>query len=195
MKNFENLIMGIIGGLIVSEIIRQYEPKIAYIVYVCIFIFLFINFYIYWKNRIKIKFIRQNFNNRPYFLQFEAVNLGEKRNSLSEYIDLQCFLPAYPNKKIPNGINFKCKFNIPQEQRLLEPHKPVTIIASCDSDNQRLLFSWFRKYTFKPAKGMYTVKYVRNASDNGISKWRYEIEVFLYRWFKIVKTEDTFEVE
>jgi hypothetical protein len=196
MKTIETLILGIVIGLAVSEIVRQYEPMIGYIIYVGIPFLLLLNIYIYWKTRIVVKIIRQDFFQSPYSLQFEAINLGEKKNSLEEYIDLCCVVPTDVKKFPLYGIKHKCKFQIPLDQRLLEPHKPEKITATCDDVNTQseILVSWFRKYTFKPSKGMYTIKYVRNV-DNGIPKWRYRFERFLYRGFRIINKNDYVEVE
>lgn len=195
MKNLENLVVGVIGGLIVSEIIRQYEPLIGYIIYAGIFILLFIIIFIHLKNRINIKIIKQNFAQLPYSIKFEAVNLRDTPNSLGEKIVFECLLPKIKTSKFPNGQKYNCEFRINSSDRLLESHKPKIITASTNSDNQRLIYSWFRKYIFISSKGMYSIIFVRNALDNGISRWRYRYERSLYRIFNIIKQVNSIEVD
>ncbi len=136
MKNLENLLLSVIGGLIVCEIIRQYEPLVGYMIYAGILILLSINIIIYFKNRINIKIIKQNFTQHPYSIKFEATNLADTPNSLAEKIIFKCLLPGIKNSKFPNGQKYNCEFRINSPDRLLEPHKPKIITASAHSDNQ-----------------------------------------------------------
>lgn len=195
MKSLESLLLGVVGGLIVSEIIRQYEPLIGYIIYAGILLLLGLNIFIYFKNRVKIKIIKQNLAQLPYNIKFEAVNLGDTPNSLEEKVVFKCLLPNIKNHKFPNGQKYKCEFRIKRSDRLLEPHKPKIITATTNSNNPHLIYSWFRKYIFIPSKGMYSIIFARNALDNGISRWRYRYERFLYRLFNMLNQTDSVEVE
>lgn len=196
IRNFNSLFVGVIGGLVVAAISSQLAPDIvAYIIYVAVFLFLFINLIGYFRNRIKISIIKQRFGDLPYSIIFEALNLGEKPNSLGKRIILKCLLPTIKSHGFLNGKRFHCIFYLQDDDRLLEPHKPKVFTATTNSDNSALLFSWFRKYEFRPSRGMYSVVYVRNALDNGISYWRYELERFLFRLFRKTKQIDSITVE
>jgi len=192
IRNFNSLFVGVIGGLVVAVISSQLAPGIvAYIIYVAVFLFLFINLIGYFRNRMKISIIKQRFGDLPQSIIFEALNLGEKPNSLGKRIILKCLLPTIKSQGFLNGKRFHCIFYLQDDDRLLEPHRPKVFTATTNSDNSALLFSWFRKYEFRPSRGMYSVVYVRNALDNGISYWRYKLERFLLRLFRKTKQIDS----
>ncbi len=193
--NINNLIGSVIVGLVVAVISSQLDQNIvAYIIIAAVFLFLFLNLIGYFRNRIKISIIKQNFGDLPYSIIFEALNLGEKPNSLEKMVILKCLLPT-KSRGFLNGKRFHCIFYLQGNDRLLEPHKPKVFTATSKTDNSALLFSWFREYAFKPSRGMYSVAYVRNALDNGISYWRYILERVLFRLFRITKQIDSITVE
>lgn len=185
IRNFNSLFVAVIGGLVVAVISGQLAPSIvSYIIYAAIFLFLCVNLIGYFKNRIKINLIKQRFGNLPYSIIFEALNLGEKPNSLEKKIILKCLLPTIKNEGFLNGKRFQCFFYLDDNDRLLEPHRPKVFIATTNSDHSILMFSWYRKYEFRSSRGMHSVVFVRNALDNGILYWRYKVERFLFRLFR-----------
>lgn len=193
IKSLNGYLVTIISGFTIAGITGSFGlVKIGIVIAICVLAFLFLNVVIYFRNRIRIKIIKQNFADLPYSIIFEALNLGEKTNSLEDKIYFKCLLPTVRKWKFRNGQSFKCVFWLKSSDRSLEPHKPKKFTAITNSDNQGLLFSWFRKYEFKPSRGMYSHVFVRNALDNGISYWRYLIERSFYRLFRIVR--DTKEV-
>jgi hypothetical protein len=193
IKSINGLIFASVGGLLIAVITSSFGPKIiGIIIFILIFIASLLHIFVYIRNRIKIKIIKQNFFNEPYFVKYEAINLGEKPNSLQEKVYLKSLLPNIDKGSLKNPEPYECTFHIKDIDRVLEPHKPKIFTAYTKSHNPRLPYSWFRKYQFRPSRGMYTTVFVRNALDNGIPYWRYIIERPLYRLFRIVR--DTKEV-
>ena len=188
LKNLNGYLVTIISGLTLAGITGSFGSiEIGLVIGIFILVVLLLNIVMRFRNRIRIKIIKQNFADLPYSIIFEALNLGDKTNSLDDEIYFKCLLPNVRNWLFRNGQSFKCVFRLKQNDRSLEPHKPMKFTAITNSDNQSLLFSWFRKYEFRPSRGMYSAIFVRNASDNGISYWRYLIERTFYRLFRIVK--------
>lgn len=196
IRSLDGLLAAVIGGLAVAAVSASFGPKIiGLIIVISIFAVLLLHLVSYFRNRVRVKIIKQHFGNLPYSIKFEALNLGEKPNSLEENIYLKCLLPTIRKWKFRNGQPYKCVFYLKSNDRLLEPHKPKIFIASTKSDNQSLLFSWFRKYEFRPSRGIYSTIFVRNALDNGIPYWQYRIERTLYRLFRIVRDTKQVTVE
>lgn len=196
IRNINSLFLSVIGSLVVAVISSQLAPDIiAYIIYTAVFIFLFVNLIGYFRKRIKISIIKQRFGDLPYNIIFEALNLGEKPNSLGKRIILKWLLPTIKRQGFLNGKRFHCIFYLRDDDRLLEPHRPKVFTATTNSDNSALLFSWFRQYEFRPSRGMYSVVYVRNALDEGIPYWRYKLERLLFRLFRKTKQIDSITVE
>jgi len=188
IKSFNGLIFALVSGLAIAVISSSFGTKIiGLIIFVLIILAILLYVLVYLRNRIKIKIIKQNFFNPPYSIKFEALNLGEKPNSLEDKIYFKCLLPTIRKGKLKNGEPYECLFYLKDTDRFLEPHKPKIFTAYTKSSNQRLPFSWFRKYEFRPSRGIYSTVFVRNALDNGIPYWQYRIERSLYRLFRIVR--------
>lgn len=193
LKSLNGYLVTIITGLTIAGITGSFgSVKIGLVIGIFVLAFLFLNVVMYFRNRIRIKIIKQNFADLPYTIIFEAQNLGDKTNSLDDKIYFKCLFPTERKWNSINGQSFKCVFRLKNSDRSLEPHKPIKFTAITNSDKQRLRFSWFRRYEFRPSHGMYSPVFVRNALDNGISYWRYLIERSFYRFFRIVR--DTKEV-
>ena len=193
IKSFNGLIFALVVGLSIAVVSSSFGPKIiGLIIFILIIIAILLHVVVYLRNRIRIKIIKQNFFNTPYFIKFEAINLSERPNSLEEKVYFKSLLPNIRKGKLKNGEPYKCSFYLKDIDRMLEPHKPKIFTAYTKSDNPRLPFSWFRKYEFRPSRGIYSTVFVRNALDNGIPYWQYRIERSLYRLFRIVR--DTKEV-
>jgi hypothetical protein len=193
IKSFNGLIFALVGGLSIAVVSTSFGPKIiGLIIFILIIFAILLHVVVYLRNRIRIKIIKQNLFNTPYSIKFEAINLSERPNSLGEKIYFKSLLPNIRKGKLKNGEPYKCSFYLKDIDRLLEPHKPKIFTAYTKSDNPRLPFSWFRKYEFRPSRGIYSTVFVRNALDNGIPYWQYRIERSLYRLFRIVL--DTKEV-
>lgn len=193
IKSFNGLVIALVSGLAIVVISSGFGPKIiGLIIFILIILAILLHVLVYLRNRIKIKIIKQNFFNQPYSIKFEALNLGEKPNSLGNKIYFKCLLPTIKKGKLINGEPYKFFFYLKDADRFLEPHKPKIFTAYTEDINQRLPFSWFRKYEFRPSRGIYSNVFVRNALDNGIPYWQYKIERTLYRLFRIVR--DTKEV-
>ena len=184
MKNIRNLLIGISGGLIVSEIIRQYEPWIGYFLYSAIFLAFCANSCIYWKNRIKFKITRQDFTANPPCLFFTATNMGNYRNSLDERVVLN-WLNIPLSKTFPCGKRHKDILIIDNKNKSLDPHKTKDFKATIKGDMPQLYFSNFRRYRFTPNRGMYTYFYFIKSHEKSVSFLEFYIKRFLYRFFKI----------
>ena len=189
MKNLLTLLFSIVGGLIVSEIIRQYEPWIGYFLYSGIFLAFCVNAYIYWRNRIKIEITRQNLHDFPYSINFTATNMSELRNSLDEKIVLECLIISL-NKVFPNGKKHKHLFYINAENFSLEPHIKKSFKAMAKKDTPQLFYSNFRRYRFCPNRGMYTHIYFTGPLKRTVSPLKFYFKQILYRLFNKVDSTD-----
>ncbi len=187
IRSSNNFVLIVVGGLIVAVISTKFNQKLV-TYFICLGVFLFISLHIitYFKNRIRIKIIKQNFSDAPYSVIFEALNIGEQPNSIEEKIYFKCLLPTVRKWWFRNGQPYKCEFYLKETDRLLEPHKTKVFTSISKFSQPRLTFSWFRKYQFRPSRGKYSNVFVRNALDNGIPYWRYKIERTLYRLFRIL---------
>jgi hypothetical protein len=85
-----------------------------------------------------------------------------------------------------HGESLKLVFQVKENDRILERHKSKIFTAYSKISNASLDFSWFRKYEFRPSRGMSTSMFVRNSLDNGIAFWKYRIERLLYRLLRVV---------
>ena len=197
MKNLQTLLLGIVGGLIVSEIIRQYEPWIGYFLYGGIFLAFCVNAYIYWRNRIKIEITRQNLHDFPYSINFTAINMSESRNSLDEKIILDCLIISL-NKAFPNGKKHKHLFYINDKNLSLEPHIKRDFKAVAKKDAPQLFYSSFRRYRFCPNRGMYAHVYFTGPLNQKAAYIKFYFKQILYRLFNkvdsmknVVKSRET----
>ena len=186
-KSVTGLIFSLIGGLSVAVLLDSFEPKIiGLIIFSLMFIAILLHLFLGFRNRIKIRIIKQSFHEPMPHVRFEALNLSEKPNSLQEKVYIKCLLPSIHKSTLPHGDPLNLTFHVKENDRILEPHKAKIFTAYSKISNNRLGFSWFRQYEFRPSRGMSTSIYVRNALDNGIPFWRYEIERSLYRIFRVV---------
>ena len=184
MKSLQILLFSIIGGLIVSEIIRQYEPWIGYFIYSAIFLAVCINGYIFWRNRISFKITRQDLISSPPSISFTATNMSNYRNSLDEEVILK-WLNIPLSKTFPCGEKHKDILIIGDKDKSLDPHETKEFKATIKKNIEHLYFSNFRQYRFTPNRGMYT--YLRFASPNGgiVSFLPFYFKKILYRFFKV----------
>jgi hypothetical protein len=196
IRSLNSFLLTVIGGLIVAAVSTKFNQKlVTYIICLGVFAFTLLHIITYFKNRIRIKIIKQNFFEAPYSVIFEALNLGEKPNSIEEKIYFKCLLPTVRRWWFRNGQPYKCEFYLKGTDRLLEPHNPKIFTAISKARLPNLMFSWFRKYQFRPSRGKYSTIFVRNAIDNGIPYWRYKLERTLYRLFRILWDKDKVIVE
>jgi hypothetical protein len=188
IKSFETLCFTVIAGLCIVVITSQFGLRIiAYIVFLSLIVLIIISLIGYYRNRTRIRMIRQHIFDPPYWLKFEAMNLGDKSLSMERKITLKCLLTGSRKQGFLYGKRFQCDFYVDDTERILEPHRPRKFTGRTTCRNQRLPFSWFRKYEFRPTRGMNCKVFVRNAHDNGIPCWKYKYERLLYRLFNIVK--------
>ena len=158
------LIFALVGGLSIAVLSTNFGPKIiGLIIFGLIFFAILLHLFLSIRNRIKIKIIKQSFHESLYYVKFEALNLGEKPNSMQEKVYFECLLPSINKSTLRNGDPHKLVFLIRDNDRILEPHKPKILSAYTKATNHQLCFSWFRKYEFRPSRGMYTHIFVRNS--------------------------------
>ena len=183
MKSLQNLVIGILVGLIPSEIVRQYEPWIGYIIYSCIFLVVCLTIYIYWVNRIKIEITRQSLDDIPYSVNFTATNMGEHRNSLDEKVILTCLMVPL-RRTILYSKKRKFTFFIDIDDRSLEPHIPKKFQALLKTEIPQLFASSFRRYRFIPSRGMYTHVYFEGPLSGKSSYLSFYIARFLHQYLR-----------
>lgn len=107
IKSFNGLIFVLVGGLFIAVITSSFGPKrIGIIIFILIVIASLLHVFVYIRTRIKIKIIKQNFFNEPYFLKYEAINLGEKPNSLQEKVYFKSLLPNIEKGRSKNSEPF-----------------------------------------------------------------------------------------
>ena len=183
MKSLQNLLISIFVGLFVSEIVRQYEPWIAYLIYLSLIVIVCLNIYIYYRNRIRIEITRQNLHDFPYSINFTATNMGEHRNSLNEKVILKCLMVS-KKKTLLYSEKYKFTFYINVDDRSLDPHKPKNFQAISKTENPQLFTSKFRLYRFWPGRGMYTHLYFTDPLSGNTSYLSFHFARFLHQYLR-----------
>lgn len=134
------------------------------------------------RRKIQVRILRENYDPKTnptseVLLQFEVTNLGEKPTALEPVVSVASLTPK--------GKRMAVALNVQEPDRHLPPHTPRPFTARAVVDAV-YVFCWYKRYRFGISRGTNGIVRHRNAKREEIGFWRYWVEYFLFRYFKVV---------